>query len=138
MGLEISGDKEQKSRKSFFSGWQKIWLYWWTTFLQISAIILGLICFIIPGIYIACRLILSNYILVAEDISVSWALQKSRTITKGNTRLIFKTAILLGLAQLVGLLAMGVGLIWTYPMTWITWGGLYQRLYKQHHHKLSS
>jgi hypothetical protein len=28
MGLEISGDKEQKSRKSFFSGWQKIWLYW--------------------------------------------------------------------------------------------------------------
>jgi hypothetical protein len=128
MGLEIASNHEQKSWKAFFYNWNMLGSYWWTTFIQWCAIILWLICLIVPGIYIACRLSLSNYILLSKKCSISEALHSSRSLSKWHTRLIFKTAVLLWLAQLVWLIAMGIGLIWTYPMTWTTWWLLYDQL----------
>jgi uncharacterized membrane protein len=97
--------------------------------------IVGLALFIIPGIIVAVMLAFVTYILVDEDKKVTWrskafwtAIKKSVAMTKGvRWKLFVFFLVLLGI-NLLGALALGVGLLVTVPISGIAMATLYDRL----------
>lgn len=85
--------------------------------LSFVVILVGLILFIIPGIILAIRLSFWAYALVEGNLGPIAALKESWRITKGQTINLSIFYLLLGLLNLVGLLALGVGLFITTSIT---------------------
>lgn len=93
--------------------------------LYVIVVMLGLVLLILPGIFLAVRLgqyqmaIIDRKLGPVEGLKASWA------ITKGN----FWNLFLLGLASfgiaILGLLALGVGLLWAYPTIFLAMAAAY-------------
>lgn len=98
-------------------------------------IICGLILLIIPGIWVAVRLSLSNLAYIDKTEGVRKALRSSWNMTKGP---IFWTAVLVGLTSLflyiVGLVLFGIGILVTYPIAMILLAKFYRALTVHHGH----
>lgn len=63
---------------------KEIWRVWKTNFISGLYIILGLLCFIIPGIVLAIRYLYINEAVVFEDCAIHPALRRSRELSKVN------------------------------------------------------
>ncbi len=94
------------------------------------AVALGLIFFVIPGIYFMLKFLFSGYVLVDKKAKFSEALSKSGQITAGVKWELVAFAFVSGLVNLLGMLAFGVGLLITVPMTEIARGYIYRHLSK--------
>jgi len=86
--------------------------------------LVGLIFFILPGIYLSVAYIFAPMLIVDKDMGVWEAMEHSR---KSVTQKWFKVAglmFLLGMIMFLGALAVGVGLIWAIPLMFVTLYGL--------------
>jgi hypothetical protein len=96
-------------------------------------IICGLILLIIPGIWVAIRLSVSNLAYIDKGEGVRKALRSSWNMTKGP---IFWTAVLVGLTSfflyIVGLILFGIGILVTYPLAMILLAKFYRALTVHH------
>lgn len=131
MALRLSSNEQDSTPlpTTISSWWSRLLTYWWTSIVMMIAVMLWLIVFILPGIWILCRLILANYLIIKYPHMGVWtAINESWTLTRGHGWMIFKTLILVSLMQILGILALWVGLLWTYPMTWMIWGVLLAQL----------
>jgi uncharacterized membrane protein len=92
------------------------------------AFVLGLILLIIPGIYLATRFSLFPYFIADQKVNALEALQKSWNATQGHVLylLLFFLAMI-GL-NLLGLLALVVGLIITIPVSNLALGYVYNKM----------
>jgi uncharacterized membrane protein len=82
------------------------------------AFIVGLILLIIPGIYIIVRFYYATVVLVDEPkLTAIEAIKKSGDLTKGNFWQTLVVIVLSGLLNLVGVLALGVGLLISIPVS---------------------
>ncbi|MBI2439047.1 MAG: DUF975 family protein [Candidatus Moranbacteria bacterium] len=82
-----------------------------------ALIVLGMILFIIPGIYLALTYRFFGYLIVDKNMGAMDALKKSAIITKGvKWRLFIFSGILLGI-NFLGLLFFVVGLFVTIPLS---------------------
>lgn len=125
--LKLVDDKKTK--------FQELWAYpqYLIRFIVASilyglAVVGGLIFFVIPGIYIAIRLQFYSYILIDKDASAMESLKKSWKISQGNViNLILFTLLIIGL-NLLGALALMVGLLITIPVSFIAATVLYRKL----------
>lgn len=97
--------------------------------------VIGLVLLVIPGIIVGIMLSFVTYILVDEAKDVTWkshafwaSIKKSATMTKGVRWKLFLFFIVLVGVNLVGLLALGVGLLVTVPVSGIAMATLYDRL----------
>ena len=91
---------------------------------------IGLILFVIPGIIFAVVFGFYGFV-AAEQGNAAVAmdtLKRSADITRGHRWQLFGLAIVLLLINLVGLLACGVGLLFTSGITIIAWAYTYRRL----------
>ncbi len=81
-------------------------------------IIIGLFLLIIPGIIFAVVFFYFGYAIVQQpEIGAMEALKRSADITKGYRWQLFGLAVLLILINFVGLLACGIGVLFTYGIT---------------------
>lgn len=107
--------------------------------LYILAVLAGLILLILPGIYVSVRLQFFMYLVVEdENITAIDALKKSWAMTEGKFWNLFGFGLVFVGVNLLGLLALGVGLLFTIPATSIAYTELYRRLaqnHSHHHHK---
>ena len=92
----------------------------------------GTILLIIPGIIWAIKYSQFLFVILDEkDIGMMDSLKRSGEITQGAKGMLFVLAIVLVLLNLVGMLALLVGLLVTYPITYFAQAHVYRTLATQ-------
>jgi len=87
--------------------------------LLISLVIfLGLIFLVIPGIYFAVSYLFAHFFVWFYNVDPSEAVRLSRKTVSGNFGQIFLLCLLLGGINLLGILALGVGILVTLPFSY--------------------
>ena len=93
---------------------------WWTSFLAGLAIAVGLLLFIVPGIYLSIRLCFANAIVVVERKAGFNAFRRSFELTENNSWYIFKlSCALILLFLLLFAVAIMPSLLFPTLDTWI-------------------
>lgn len=91
-------------------------------------VVAGLILFIIPGIYWAIKYQFILPLIVDKKQGIGEAFTTSGKITMGYKGWLLGLAIVLGLINIAGFLALGVGLLITIPLTFMTQIYVYRQL----------
>lgn len=79
-------------------------------------VFIGMLLFIIPGIYTALMILPYIHIIIAEDVGPIESIRRCSVYTKGNKLALFGTMFLAGIIGFSGILALGVGLLYTVPL----------------------
>lgn len=98
-------------------------------------VIAGLGLLVVPGIIVGLMLSFVGYILVEGDNKMPWkswkfweAIKKSYFMTKGHKWRLFTFLLVIVGINILGLLALFVGLLFTVPLTGIAMTALYEKL----------
>ena len=92
------------------------------------AIILGLIALIIPGIILGILFMFVGYLVIDQDLKPIDALKRSWALTKGNRwKLFFLSLALIGI-NILGLLALLIGLLVSVPVSFLAVTHAYRTL----------
>jgi uncharacterized membrane protein len=83
---------------------------------------------IIPGIYVGIRLQFYGWAIVDKDLGPLAAMQESWEITEGSVWNLFLLGLLFFLIGILGLMAIGLGLLITVPLTLVATGYVYRAL----------
>jgi len=92
------------------------------------AVLLGLILLIIPGIYLSIRLMYALTAVAEKNLEPMEAFRVSGTFTQGLIWKLIGFNLVLGLVNVCGALLIGVGLLFTIPMTSIALLIVYKKL----------
>jgi uncharacterized membrane protein len=111
-----------------FTIFPRAWVYLVSSFISHVAIFLGLLLFIVPGIIVAIRLNFIPYLILDENIGPIAALQRSWELTRGYTLDLFLYYLLLFAINILGLIALCVGLFVSIPVTGIAVADMYRVL----------
>lgn len=104
------------------------WKFVGTTLLAGVIILIGLVLLIVPGIIAGIMLMFVGYAVIEEKLGPIDALKKSVALTKGNRWKLFQLALLtLGL-NILGFLALLVGLFVTVPVSFLMMVHAYRTL----------
>lgn len=110
----------------------KIFLsYFVASFLYGIAIFLGLLLLVLPGIFIAIRFQFYPYFIIEENVSSFEALQKSYNLSQNLTLELFLLGIVVVALNAVGALLLGIGVIFTYPLTTMAVAVVYKGLIEE-------
>jgi uncharacterized membrane protein len=85
------------------------------------AMVIGFVLLIVPGIYIALRYGQFMNAMVDRNLGVMDSLKYSSSITTNNRLNLFLLILLSIAIGIAGLLALVVGLIFAYPVIWLSW-----------------
>ena len=96
--------------------------------LNVIVVGIGLIFLILPGIYIASRLLLMPAFIIDKDQSFDQALQSSWNATKENSSKIFLWLLLSFFLAIIGVLAFIVGLLVAIPVITLSMAYIYVKL----------
>ncbi len=88
----------------------------------------GFVLLIIPGIYWALRFQFFGWVIVDKAVGPLEAMRESWEITRGSAGNLFLFALLLFAVNVLGLLALGIGLIITVPLSLVATGYVYRTL----------
>ncbi|KPJ86807.1 MAG: hypothetical protein AMS18_15130 [Gemmatimonas sp. SG8_17] len=89
---------------------------------------IGFLLLIIPGIYLALRLQFYCWSIIDKEIGPLGSVEHSWTITRGSAWQLFLFAIVLFFINILGLLALGVGLLVTIPLSLVAFAHVYRSL----------
>lgn len=114
---------------------QELWAYpQYFINLLVSSILYGLIVgvgfilLVVPGIYLALRLQFYSFYVVDKNAGITDSLKMSWEATKGNTLNIFLFVLILIALNILGAIALLVGLLVTIPVSFIAVALLYRKL----------
>lgn len=122
-------DKNQPDYVDLFTTWRPLLKVFLAGLLYGLIIMAGLILFIIPGIIWAIRFQFYLYHIVDRDSGPIEALQQSFALTKGHTWNLFLLALLMFGINILGFLALLIGLFATIPATTMAHGYVYRWLF---------
>ena len=93
---------------------------------------LSTIIMIIPAIYLSVRLQFYEYFLIDEECGIIESIKKSAEISKGYVLELFIIGSILVLFILISIIPMGLGLIFTIPLSTVVMSYVYLKLNKNH------
>ncbi len=108
--------------------WRLFGVFFLASVLSAIIYVIGFVFLIIPGVIAAVRLNFFGFAVIEEGLSAVDSLKRSWAITKGRFWEIFFLGLVLGLVNVLGLIALGVGLLVTVPLTLVTTAYVYDRL----------
>jgi len=94
--------------------------------------ILSIIIMIVPAIYLSVRLQFYKYFLIDEECGVIESIKKSAEISKGYVLELFILGAILSLIILISIIPMGLGLIFSIPLSTVAISYVYLKLKKIH------
>lgn len=94
-------------------------------------VMVGLVLFIVPGIYWALRYAYGPFLVVDRNLGPLQALKASSEITQGVKWNLLGFVIVLALLNFVGVILLLVGYLITAPITWIASAWVYRKLLNQ-------
>ncbi len=121
-------DKKTSKLSDLFSQTNILFKYLLTSILYVFIVIGGLILFIIPGIIWAIKFQFFSYALLDKALGPIEALKYSWEITKGVKLNLLLFSFLLGLINILGALALVVGLFLTIPTSLVAQAFVYRKL----------
>ena len=121
-------DDKQVDFADLFKTKGLFWRYLGATLLVWLIVFGGTLLFIIPGIYFAIRFMFVNNAIVDKRISVSESLSYSSKLTLKNKWYLIGWGLLMFGINLLGMMALLIGLIFTIPFTLFASIVLYRRL----------
>jgi uncharacterized membrane protein len=121
-------DGQPRNWSTVFSAPQALGNFILTQFLHSLIVCGGLILLIVPGIIWALQFGFAGLLAMEEGLDPINALKKSSALTKGHREDLFVMVLLLLGINLLGVLALGVGLFVTIPMTYLSWVRAYRSL----------
>jgi uncharacterized membrane protein len=116
--------KRKTSLKLIFTQWKYFWRYLLASIIYGFVVVAGLILLVVPGIIWSIKYGYFGYAIVDKDMGIAQSLSESSRITMGYKGQLFWFKIVLGLVQLLGFIALGVGIFIAYPVvllaeTWV-------------------
>jgi uncharacterized membrane protein len=92
---------------------------------------IGFVFLIVPGIYLAVKYQFYDYLIVDKGMGPIEAIKRSGVLTEGvKWNLVLFWLALVGI-NILGMIALGVGLIATVPVSWLANAYVYRRLQLQ-------
>lgn len=89
---------------------------------------LGMLLLVIPGVYLGLRLQFFSYLIVDQDMGPIDAIKESFAMTSGRTLDLFLLALVALAINLIGALALIIGLVVTIPITMVIYAKVYKGL----------
>lgn len=114
------------------------WKYVGTKILVAFVVLVGLVLLIIPGIIAALALLFSTYLVIDRDLGPIEAMKESLRITKGNRWKLLLLVLSIVLINILGVLALIVGLLVSIPVSLLAIVHAYRTLEHQEHEVVAS
>ena len=114
---------------SVFSCYSKMLPLFATMVLVYIMVIIGLILFVLPGIYLMVAYYMAMPLVVEKNMSPWQAMEVSRKAITHRWFSVFGLFLVMGIILAVSMLPLGLGLIWTLPMFVIAFGILYRNMF---------
>lgn len=124
--IQIDGQKTEL--EELFTNYKKAWHYFLASLLVGLIVFAGFILLIVPGIIWALKYQFVPYLIVDKNLGILEAMRESSRITTGFKWRLFLFNLLTGLINMAGMLALGVGLLLTMPITWVAQAKAYRVL----------
>jgi membrane-anchored glycerophosphoryl diester phosphodiesterase (GDPDase) len=116
------------SLDDLYNHYPLFWKYLGGSILTFLIVLGGIILLIIPGVIFGIRLQFVSYLIIDKGMGPIEAIKKSWQVTRGNTiRLLFFGLTLAGI-NILGALALLVGLLWTIPTSTLASAHVYKKL----------
>jgi hypothetical protein len=93
-----------------------------------AAVLIGLMLFVMPGIFVAVRYAFFGHVLAVRPVSALEALRHAATLSHGRWWTIFRFALIALLLNLGGLALFGLGFFVTFPVSLLAASSLYLSL----------
>lgn len=100
-----------------------------TGVLMTVLIAVGYLLLIVPGIYLSIAYLLAIPLVAERGLSPRQALETSRKAIHQHWFKVFGLCLTLGLITLLGIVPLGIGLIWTMPLLTLSFGVLYRIIF---------
>lgn len=121
-------DKKPLAYQDFFTLQDTYWPYVIASILFGIAVAVGTILLIIPGVIIGLMWMFYMYLILDKKLSPLDALKESAKMTSGYKWQLLGFAVILMLINIGGALLLGIGLLWTIPLSAIALAHMYRQL----------
>ncbi|MCX6063295.1 MAG: DUF975 family protein [Caldiserica bacterium] len=119
---------EDVAAGDFFVSWKNLGNYVIGSFLFGFIVGVGTLLLVVPGIIWGLRYCLYGYYIVTQGAGPMEALQMSAEATDGHKSELFALCVASMGAIILGVLCLGVGLLWAIPTVDIAWGAVFLEL----------
>lgn len=126
--LDLVDQDAEDKLEVLFSQYRLFWHYFFASILYGLIVAFGLILLIVPGIYFALKYQFFSYLIVDKNLGVFDALKQSGEMTKDMKWKLLGFAFALFGLNLLGLLALGIGLLVTVPVSIVAYVSVYRAL----------
>ncbi len=124
-------DQEQATYRDLFSAYRLLLNYLVGSIVYGIMVAIGFVFLIVPGIYLAVKYQFYDYLIIDKGMGPIEAIKRSGVLTEGVKRnLVLFWLALVGI-NILGMIALGVGLIATVPVSWLANAYVYRRLQLQ-------
>lgn len=125
--LKAHADVEKAELKDLWHP-QRFWQYAAVKILTGIIVVIGLVLLIVPGIIAALSLIFATYLVIDKNLGPIEAMKESVRMTKGHRWQLFLLALSLIGINILGALALMVGLLVTIPVSLLAVAHAYRKL----------
>jgi uncharacterized membrane protein len=94
-------------------------------------VLAGLVLLVVPGVMVAIAMQFFSYLIVDRNLGVIDSLQQSFSMTRGVRWKLLGFSLVLALINIIGALLLGIGLLWSIPLSWLATAYVYRTLVKQ-------
>jgi uncharacterized membrane protein len=124
-------DQEQATYRDLFSAYRLLLNYLVGSIVYGIMVAIGFVFLIVPGIYLAVKYQFYDYLIIDKGMGPIEAIKRSGVLTEGvKQNLVLFWLALVGI-NILGMIALGVGLIATVPVSWLANAYVYRRLQLQ-------
>jgi uncharacterized membrane protein len=124
-------DQEKATYRDLFSAYRLLLNYLVGSLVYGIMVAIGFVFLIVPGIYLAVKYQFYDYLIIDKGMGPIEAIKRSSVLTEGVKRnLVLFWLALVGI-NILGMIALGVGLIATVPVSWLANAYVYRRLQLQ-------
>ncbi|VVB64462.1 Uncharacterised protein [uncultured archaeon] len=124
-------DQERTTYRDLFSAYRLLLNYLVGSIVYGIMVAIGFVFLIVPGVYLAVKYQFYDYLIVDKGMGPIEAIKRSGVLTEGvKWNLVLFWLALVGI-NILGMLALGVGLIATVPVSWLANAYVYRRLQLQ-------
>lgn len=128
LGIKRASDHDI-SIASLFGYYVDVWPLVLASILMNLLIVLGLLFFILPGIYLSISYAFTFPLIIDKHLSIWKAMELSRKAVSKRWFKFFLFNLTLVIIVLISAIPFGIGLIWTLPLAFISYGILYRKIF---------
>ena len=141
MGIHIMGMRHAENKSvsagSIFGYFNKIPAIFLCYLMMIIMIMLGTVLLILPGIYLMYAYMFAMPLVVEKNLPVWRALEISRKALTRTWFRFFGLVLLLMLINVIAMIPLGIGMIWSIPWSVLTMSMVYTKLFGAEPHTLA-